>query len=414
MRRIAILTVLILFLIVGIAHARQNLSADTFAGGGTDPWALDRFVTLGSGEDDDCSAPGCSYNALADGDAVLVFDYTNLRAAVYVYDIDSAQSETVDDPPNFIQPDYTEAVGTPTAYTGDGRWVMIALIGSTITTMRTSTPQIIFRDADCTDNDNNVIIEIECSDTGSNTEDCDIIFKQQINGVETTVATFDADDKLDVVKNLNLADTYNFYINDVQLSLHHLLEGTGMDPDFLTGDTVDDNVIDPGLLPDASTTVEGVSELATDAETSTGTDTVRTITPDALAGSIFGQMAVCFIIADNDVAVTTSLNGEKRGLAVDAMLNGFNLIDVTARVHTLGGTSGETTVNVVRRRGASNANMCSSGTTVGYNEYYAADETVDTGNDDLATGDWISIDVTGIPSGGAPSGLSVTLMFRKP
>lgn len=40
------------------------------------------------------------------------------------------------------------------------------------------------------------------------------------------------------------------------------------------------------LVPDASTTVEGKVELATDAETITGTDTVRAITPANLTAKI--------------------------------------------------------------------------------------------------------------------------------
>jgi len=37
-----------------------------------------------------------------------------------------------------------------------------------------------------------------------------------------------------------------------------------------------------GTVPDASTTVKGIAELATDAETLTGTDAVRTVTPHGL------------------------------------------------------------------------------------------------------------------------------------
>lgn len=48
---------------------------------------------------------------------------------------------------------------------------------------------------------------------------------------------------------------------------------------------------DSGILSQATTTAKGASELATDAETTTGTDTTRTITPSNLTGAhIFGRI----------------------------------------------------------------------------------------------------------------------------
>jgi len=59
------------------------------------------------------------------------------------------------------------------------------------------------------------------------------------------------------------------------------------------------------LVPSASTTVEGTSELAIASEVNTGTDATRAITPDALAGSVLGQKAVQIVVVDytTDTAV---------------------------------------------------------------------------------------------------------------
>ena len=47
-------------------------------------------------------------------------------------------------------------------------------------------------------------------------------------------------------------------------------------------------------------------------------------------------------------------------------------------------------------------------------EWFAADGVVDTGNDDLNTGDLLVWNVTAIHSGTAPNGLSCMSVFRKP
>lgn len=58
--------------------------------------------------------------------------------------------------------------------------------------------------------------------------------------------------------------------------------------------------------------------------------------------------------------------------------------------------------------------MTSTGATVAYTEYSASDETVDTGYDDIATGDRIYVDVTGITTTAGAKGLSVTSSFQLP
>ena len=98
------------------------------------------------------------------------------------------------------------------------------------------------------------------------------------------------------------------------------------------------------------------------------------------------------------------------GVAIPAGMNGKNLTAALVRIYTLG-TSGTTTIQVRRRRGATNVDMLSTRITVSYNEYYATDGVINTSNDDITTGDEIFVDVDTVASG-SPMGLSVTLTFE--
>ena len=96
-------------------------------------------------------------------------------------------------------------------------------------------------------------------------------------------------------------------------------------PDYITisGQTITRNQIDlttdvtgvlpEANLPDASSTAQGVVELATTAETNTGTDTTRAVTPDALADSKFGTSSLVssiqFVIDGGGSAITTGVKG---------------------------------------------------------------------------------------------------------
>lgn len=160
----------------------------------------------------------------------------------------------------------------------------------------------------------------------------------------------------------------------------------------------------------ASTTVAGVSELATVAEVDAGSDTGRTITPDALAGSVFGTKTVVITPFGSDEAVVTG-NGTI-AFTVPSSMNGMNLVNVVASVHTKGIT-GTTDVQVRARTGGVDSDMLSTKITLG-DEFFASDEVIDGANDDIATGDQIYIDVDTVHSGTAPNGLSVALEFRLP
>jgi len=62
-----------------------------------------------------------------------------------------------------------------------------------LTIPRTSNPCYTFGDSDTTDSDANAQICVQCTDTGSGTEDCDLTISQQIAGTMTDVWELDAD-----------------------------------------------------------------------------------------------------------------------------------------------------------------------------------------------------------------------------
>ncbi len=130
----------------------------------------------------------------------------------------------------------------------------------------------------------------------------------------------------------------------------------------------------------------------------------------AVAGSVFGQKSVNFLIHESDVAVAVA--DGKAGFAINDALNGMNLIDVLAAVHDKGITN-TTDIQVRRRRAGANVDMLSTKITIG-DEFYTSDEVINGANDDVATGDIIYADVDAVHSGTAPNGLSIVLTFGSP
>jgi hypothetical protein len=191
-----------------------------------------------------------------------------------------------------------------------------------------------------------------------------------------------------------------------------------------TGVTIDGVLLKDGLvgetyLPDASTTAQGVAELATTAETTAGTDTGRVVTPDGLAGSIFGTKSFSVLVSDpNGDALTTG--DSKVAILIPPELNGMDLVSVGAGVTTVS-SSGIPTVQLRRNRRASattrtDADMLSTKLTVDASEFSSVDAAaaavINTSNDDVQTGDQIHIDVD--VAGTGVKGLTVALSFRLP
>lgn len=164
----------------------------------------------------------------------------------------------------------------------------------------------------------------------------------------------------------------------------------------------------------ASTTVDGVVELATAAETTTGTDATRAVTPDGLAGSDYGIRLVQAQIVEG---ATNTAVGDGAGnfrFFIPAQLNGYNLVVAHAAVVTAGTTN---TTDIQIHNVTQAADMLSTKITIDSSEktsYTAATAPViDTANDDVATGDEIRIDVDAVSTTPA-KGLSIILGFQLP
>lgn len=100
------------------------------------------------------------------------------------------------------------------------------------------------------------------------------------------------------------------------------------------------------------------------------------------------------------------------GMVVPAFMSGMNVTDVVASVHDKGIT-GTTDIQIRRRRDGVDADVLTTKVTLG-DEFSVSDEEVDTGNDDLATGDILYVDVDTVHSGTPPNGLTVVITAQKP
>jgi hypothetical protein len=163
---------------------------------------------------------------------------------------------------------------------------------------------------------------------------------------------------------------------------------------------------------DASLTVKGIVEIATGAETTTGTDATRAVSPDGLAGSDYGKRVVQVLVSDpNGDAITTG--DGKAYFAIPPELNGYNLVDADAVV-TTASSSGLPTIQVHNVTDA--VDMLSTRITIDASEFtsYTAvtAPVINTSNDDVATGDRLRIDID--VAGTGTKGLIVLLSFQKP
>jgi hypothetical protein len=164
-------------------------------------------------------------------------------------------------------------------------------------------------------------------------------------------------------------------------------------------------------LTAASDTVSGISELATAAETTTGTDAARAVTPDGLAGSDFGKRVMSVKITDDATAPATG--DGKIIFCVFSEMTGYNLVSARAYVTTV---SSSGLPSIMIRNVTDSHDMLSTAITIDANETTsytaAAPSVVNATYDDVATGDLIAIDVDGVGTG--TKGLGVILTFVLP
>lgn len=166
--------------------------------------------------------------------------------------------------------------------------------------------------------------------------------------------------------------------------------------------------------PAASTSTAGNVEIATAAETTTGTDAARAVSPDGLAGSDYGTRVVSVLVFSDADDVATGDGAGDVFWRVPSVVNGYDLVSVAAQVQTAG-TTGTTDVQIHNVTQA--VDMLSTKITIDSAETdsstAATAAVIDTANDDVATGDSIRIDVDAV-STTAPKGLLVEMQFRKP
>ena len=159
--------------------------------------------------------------------------------------------------------------------------------------------------------------------------------------------------------------------------------------------------------------------LAAAAEINTGTATDSIVTPDGLAGSIFGTAIVELLCLNDSQEVAVKQGSGDIYFRVPSILNGMNLVAVAAQVETAG-TTGTMDIQVRIRRISDGLDddMLSTKITIDTtpeidSSTAAIPAVIDTGQDNVATGDQIQIDVDAVHTTPA-MGLLVELQFRLP
>jgi len=165
----------------------------------------------------------------------------------------------------------------------------------------------------------------------------------------------------------------------------------------------------------ASLTVAGKVEIATAAETTTGTDAGRAVSPDGLAGSDYGKR-IMYIYEVVPAATALTTGDSKVTFAIPIEITGWNLVRAEARVHTVG--TGATLIAIQIRNATDGHDMLSTKITIDASEltsYTAATPSVvDTNEDDVVTADIIAIDIDAINNTVVALGLDVILTWQLP
>jgi hypothetical protein len=190
-----------------------------------------------------------------------------------------------------------------------------------------------------------------------------------------------------------------------------LILSVGTDTYRLVADSNEASGLKWEAIPSASDSQAGQVELATVAETNTGTDVTRAVTPDGLAGSIHGTKTVVVKVIADDTALTTG--DGKTHFTIPVELNGMDLISVGAHVYTVS-SGGLPTVQIHNL--TDTVDMLTTEITIDANEKDSSTANtppaIDGTNDDVVTGDEIRIDVD--VAGTGTEGLEVRLGFRTP
>ena len=168
-----------------------------------------------------------------------------------------------------------------------------------------------------------------------------------------------------------------------------------------------------GTVVAASDIQVGALEVATIAETNTGTDATRAVSPDGLAGSVLGEVVVQMVIADFATDVPAVGDG-KFYLHIDDKLAGMNLVRVHAEAITAG-TTGTMDIQIANVDAA--VDMLSTKLTIDSAETgsdtAATAAVINAANDDVQLNEVLRVDLDAVQTTKA-KGLIVTLVFRLP
>lgn len=170
-------------------------------------------------------------------------------------------------------------------------------------------------------------------------------------------------------------------------------------------------LIDSETNPNSLNDVELSAMYASSSETTTGTDAVKAITPDGLAGSEYGKEIVELLVFAS--ATNCSTGDAKTFFRIPAKLNGWNLVGVAMVCYTAGTTN---TMDVQIRNKTDAVDMLSTKLKIDSGETDSSTATaavIDTTKDDVATGDVIAVDVDAVHTTPA-QGLVVELTFQLP
>ena len=185
------------------------------------------------------------------------------------------------------------------------------------------------------------------------------------------------------------------------------------------------NLIATSVVVTALNTGNGALELygqAVASDINTGTDTTKSVTSDALAGSVMGEKVAEIVVTD--FTTDTATGDGQYYFVVPSSVSGMNLVGVAAQVITAG-TTNATNVDLARCDTTTTGNACSgtvadmlsTNITIDTGENSTASAAtpavIDTSNDDVTTGEIVRVDVDGV-STTAAKGLIVVLVFRLP
>lgn len=218
----------------------------------------------------------------------------------------------------------------------------------------------------------------------------------------------DADGTNQLHLNVPTGATLEFSVNDVAQAV--------LGASSLTG-----NVVGTGssqvaqgshTAPAASLTAAGHAEIATSAEMNTGTDATRTVSPDGLAGSVFGEVAVQLVVFDFATDVATG--DGKFYLHIDDKLAGMDLVRIHGECITAG-TTGTMDVQIANVDAA--VDMLSTKLTWDSTETgtdtAATAAVINAANDDVQLNEVLRVDVDAVQTTKA-KGMMITLVFRLP